>query len=151
MRLLRRGAVCTAAVTVGLLAMGAGNAFGAQVKVCKQVTAGSIDSLGSKTFTFKVSWANGSFTTYVRPGECSYPVYVPLLQPNGTQTRVTVQEVITGFYFVQSISVYGQRGTPAKSCGLDLGRPFCYPMVSFDVGPLVNAVTFTNRSGQLFG
>ena len=73
MRLLRRTAVCLAAVTVALLAMGAGNAFGAQVKVCKLVTPGSVDSLGSKTFTFQVTTnypgAYGPFTVRIRPNE----------------------------------------------------------------------------------
>ena len=158
MRLLGRTAVCLAAVTAALLAMGAGSAFGAQIKVCKLLNYGSIDSLGSKTFTFKVTTnypgAYGPFTITIRPNECAlayngwYPVNLPILTPSGTRTHVTVTEQILGPYVVQSISVAGAYGTPNKHCWYDvIGRQTCSPTVDFDVYQAVAVATFTNRYG----
>lgn len=158
MRLLRRTAICLAAVTVALLAMGAGDAFSAQVKVCKLVNYGSIDSLGSKTFTFQVTTNYpgyyGPYTVRIRPNECAlvyagwWPLNLPVLTPSGTRTHVMVSESILGSYVVQSISVSGALGTPHKTCWYDvLGRQTCNPVVDYDVYAYVGVVTFTNRYG----
>jgi hypothetical protein len=158
MRLLRRATVCAAALTMALLAMGAGDAFGAQVKVCKLVNYGSIDALGSKTFTFQVTTnypgAYGPFTVRIRPNECAlayngwWPVNVPVLTPSGARTHVTVSEVIDGPFVVQSISVSGALGTSHKTCWYDvIGRQTCNPTVDYDVYQAVGVSTFTNRYG----
>jgi hypothetical protein len=158
MRLLGRTAVCLAAVTAALFAMGAGDAFGAQVKVCKLVTPGSIDSLGSKTFTFNVTTnypgAYGPFTVRIQPNQCAlayngwYALNLPVLTPSGTRTHVTVTEQILGSYVVQSISVAGALGIPHKTCWYDvIGRPTCNPAVDYDVYQAVGVTTFTNRYG----
>jgi hypothetical protein len=158
MRLLGRTAVCVAAVTAALLAMGAGSAFGAQVKVCKLLNYGSIDSLGPKTFTFNVTTnypgAYGPFTIKIRPNECAlayngwYPLNLPVLTPSGARTHVTVSEQILGPYLVQSISVSGALGPPHKTCWTDvIGRSVCSPSVDYDVYQAVGVTTFTNRYG----
>ena len=158
MRLLRRTAVCLAVATTALIAMGAGDAFGAQVKVCKLVNYGSIDALGSKTFTFQVSTNYpgyyGPYTIKIRPNECSlvwvgwYSLNLPVLTPSGARTHVTVSEVINGPWVVQSIGVSGALGTPQKSCTTDvIGRPICQPWVGYDVYQAVGVTTFTNRYG----
>ena len=159
MRLLRRTAVCLAVVTTALLAMGAGDAFGAQVKVCKLVNYGSIDALGSKTFTFQVTTnypgSYGPYTVTIRPNECAlvyngwWSLNLPVLTPSGTRTHVTVNEVISGPWVVQSVTASGAYGAPQKSCSTDaIGRPLCQPWIGFDVYQAVAVATFTNRYGS---
>jgi hypothetical protein len=156
MRLLRRTAVCLAAVAAAAAFMGAGDASAAQIKVCKLLNYGSVDALGSKTFTFSVSTnypgAYGPYTITLRPNECAlvwagrYPLNLPVLTPSGTRTPVS--EAITGPWVVQSISVAGALGAAHKHCWTDvIGRSICDPSVDYDVYQAVTVATFTNRYG----
>ena len=159
-RAAARVAVCVAAATVAVLAIGAGNAFGGQVKICKSINPGSVDALRSKTFSFTIttnhpSYPGPYYVTGLRGGECSlvwrgwYPLDIPHIRPNGTPTQVTVTES-PGPWVVQSISVSLSRGNVLKSCTTDsLGRSTCQPWVSFDLAPGVNIVSFTNRAAPL--
>ena len=159
-RAAARVAVCLAAVTVAVLAIGAGNAFGGQIKVCKSINPGSVDSLRNKTFTFTIttnhpSYPGPYYVTGLHGGECAlvtrgwYALDIPHIRPNLTPTNVYVTES-TGPWVVQSIGVSLSRGNIQKSCWLDaIGRSTCQPWVSFDLAPGVNIVSFTNRAAPL--
>jgi hypothetical protein len=160
-RAAARVAVLVAAVTVAVLAIGAGNAFGGQIKICKSINPGSIDSLRNKTFTFTIttnhpSYPGPYYVTGLRGGECAlvsrgwYALDIPHIRPNLSPTQVTVTES-TGPWVVQSIGVSMSRGNVQKSCTTDiLGRSTCQPWVSFDLAPGVNIVSYTNRAAPLF-
>ncbi len=160
-RASRRLAVSVALAAAALLTVGAGEAFAGQIKVCKQISAGSTDSLRTKEFSFTVTTDHpshpGPYTiSGVRSGECRlltngwYPRDIPHLKPNGMPTRATVTEVMTGGYVVQNVTVSGSRGMVSRSCTTDAwGRQTCDPTISFTMGPYTNAVTYTNRAAPL--
>ena len=159
-----RAAVGLAAATLGLLTLGAGNAFAGQIKICKQISAGSIDSLRSKQFSFEVRTTHPAhpgpyIVSGIRGGECRlltngyFAREIPHIQPNGAPTRATVNEVLTGGFVVQSVTVFGNRGVVTRNCTTNVltGKQTCTPPhISFDLGPYTNVVTFTNRAAPIF-
>jgi hypothetical protein len=128
----------------------------AQIKVCKHLDSGSVDSLGDKEFTFTVTvpGAQGSPFTIsgVRNGECRLiahssgeVVSFPILNANGTPKHVTVAEsdTTTDGWIVTSITVQGARSTPNVHC---LNGNCAPAMTDFDLGPGTNTVHFTNKA-----
>jgi hypothetical protein len=138
-----------------------------QIKVCKVVAPGSLDSLGDKEFQFTVSSNNtrpvvntvGGFPAPfvlngVRNGECrivpdgstGQPRNVPILLSNGTPTRITVTETDTANdgWIVSSITLQGGRGYFTTNCV----NGTCGPpgSGSWWLGPNTNTITFTNRA-----
>jgi hypothetical protein len=120
----------------------------AQLKVCKHVEAGSLDSLGDKEWTFYATsnYPNSPTVTLsgVRNEECrivthgGYPLQIPILLPNGTPTNVTVTEQSGAGWMVSAITVQGARG--------NINADTANSTVSFDLGPNTNTVHFTNKS-----
>jgi hypothetical protein len=115
-----------------------------QIKICKHLSPGSEDYLGTKTFDFQISSNNtqtvtdsaGGFpTTFtltgVAPGECRLvpdgstgaPRNVPIILTNGTPTEIRVFEVgalntttgAAGFY-ITALSLQGGRGSFDTMC-----------------------------------
>ncbi len=100
-----------------------------RVKVCKDITPGSVDALSKKTFTFNVYIGQPAvdFNTQVKnlaPGECAFasdangnPVEYPVLQPSGNQTPVGVLENnavqpptnAPGTFYVSNLALTGGR------------------------------------------
>jgi len=96
------------------------------VKVCKDITAGSTDALSGKTFFFNVYvGTNAPVQIAVTPGSCTFvtdrfgvPIDYPILQPNGSNTPVAVAEV------------------NAATTGPPLGPPLGPPSNTLGVTPL---------------
>jgi len=114
----------------------------AKLKVCKVIPITSSDSLGMKDFTYTVT-VNGRTVQLgpIKPGECTFYVGdFPILTAPGTPSVVTVVEngLPSMFFFVDSISVTGARNviTNDKTTGT----------ISFNPGPGVNVVTYTNKA-----
>jgi hypothetical protein len=140
-----------------------------QIKVCKHITPGSADSLGGKTFNYTVfvQGATGSPFTLTGVGveECRLIAHssgevlsFPVIQPNGTRTRVRVHEAgaqnntTTAGYRVSDITLQGGSnllthcgGTP-RLCPADIGSPAVH--AEFDLGPNTNTIHFTNTSND---
>ncbi len=121
-----------------------------QVKICKQVSPGSMDALGMTNFTYTY-FANGEQSTAVgqsiRHGECVLitdprtggPREFPILQPGGQPTTVTIDEdqATFGSGIVVAFTYQGSGGT-------DGGNP-CSGTITIDpLGAGMNHVTFIN-------
>ena len=118
------------------------------VKLCKAVTAGSQDALGSKTFTMSYSYVLGrpiSAVVAVRPGECSLPSEpIPVIDANGNPALISIDETAGPGFVVDNVHVQGAAG-PFQTIGCPTATPFgCFPL-----GAGTNVVTFTNRSTGL--
>ena len=111
----------------------------AKIKVCKVIPYTSQDSLGTKPFNYTI---NGQAFGPILPGECTYYTRdIPILSAPGVPTVVTVDEVEapSTTFKVESITVQGLRGMPLN---IDLMNG----TISFNPGPGVNVVTYTNRA-----
>ncbi len=113
------------------------------VKVCKQVTPGSLDSLGSRSFGFTVTIGGSAHRIEgIRPGECSTPLPAePILHPDGTARGVVVVEDGAGpggSWAAQAIACSGCRASIATD--LIAGE------VRFTLAPATSAITFTNTA-----
>jgi hypothetical protein len=122
-----------------------------QVKVCKQIPNTSQDTLGGKYFVYTVQFSDGYTETLgpILPGECTFltrphPVILAPGTPNGTPNNVTITEAAANGnnapYTVINATCTGCRA------------PFVWPylmdphQVNFNLGPSVNAVTYTNKA-----
>ena len=157
MRLLRRTAVCVAAVTMAMLAMGAGNAFGAQVKVCKLLNpARSTRSARrrSRSRSPRTTRGYGPVTIKIRPNECALayvgwysaqPARADADRGADARDRHRADHRPVGGAEHQRV---GALGTPHKSCctSSSAGRS-ASPWVDYDVYQAVGVATFTNRYG----
>jgi hypothetical protein len=137
-----------------------------QIKVCKTISAGSVDSLGTKQWTYGVfvsgtpNFPNApTYTTDpILPGECTLfgPSY-PILKPDGTKRAVGVHEndpanlTRNVNYIITSIAVTGSNGPctsandPAE-CPYPTGQSTTDGNIDFFLGPMNNMVTFNNQS-----
>ncbi len=147
-----------------------------QVKVCKHITPGSADSLGTKEFDFNV-YFNGRgpiVLSDVRPGECRLvldntgsPNSQPILQLNGNPTRIGVEEIgatdaltPAGTWHVSNLALQGGRGGLSHSCsstpGADDPQRVCRRFTdtgrsvhaAWNLGPNTNTIHFTNTSND---
>jgi hypothetical protein len=105
-----------------------------QIKVCKQVTPGSVDALGTKAFSYDVFVGTGAHDfplSDIHPGECAYvadshggPQSFPVLDPSGNPLIVGVREngaselspPPPGSFYVSDVSVTGSRGNIMTNC-----------------------------------
>jgi hypothetical protein len=136
----------------------------AQIKVCKRVESGSLDSIGNKAFDFTVDVPGATGTPFhvtgVRNGECRLiahstgeVVWFPIIQSNGSPTHVTASEDHSGStsgsgFMVSDIAVQGYRGTLDGPHCLN-ASPGCggaNSKILWDLGPNTNTVTFTNKA-----
>ncbi len=128
-----------------------------QIKVCKHVESGSVDSIGDKEFEFTISSNNtkpvvdtvGGFPTPfvlrgVRNGECRLvpdgstgaPRNVPVLKSDGSRTTITVTETSGAGYMVSDVTLQGGRNLNWTSGNT----------ASFDLYPNTNTIHFTNKA-----
>jgi hypothetical protein len=115
-----------------------------QVKLCKAVSPGSTDSLGSKAFTLSYSFGSPprTVTVTLRPGECSLPSEpIPVIDSAGNPTMIAVDEVPGPGYAVAAVTLQGAAGPL-----LTAGCPVQTPHGCFALGRNTNVVTFTNRA-----
>jgi hypothetical protein len=149
----------------------------AQIKVCKHITPGSVDSLGGKTFDYAVfiNGVNVGGITGVGPEECKLLVYAsgplagqpqsyPVINPDGTPVRAAVREfgqkedLTPGGFHISDITVQGAAGHVHTQCtGTGTSRIctlFNLPItgnpanVEWDLGPGTNTAHFTNTSND---
>jgi hypothetical protein len=117
----------------------------AKVKVCKVIPITSQDSLGGKPFNYTVG-ETGKIPVAVGPilpGECTFYLRdIPVLTAPGVMNVVTVDETEapSTTFDVTSITVAGSRGNMPLVLDLTNGT------ISFNPGPGVNVVTYTNTA-----
>lgn len=136
-----------------------------QVKVCKYISAGSIDSLGAKLFDFDVYVGNGAggFTLItlgpIVPGECtSFTPPFPVLYPNGKNRAVGIVERadngVTAFVVTSIALTSGTRGLCSPGdpnadpviCNQTPNPNLAAGIVDFFLGPGNNIISYTNKS-----
>jgi hypothetical protein len=113
------------------------------VKICKVVSDGSLDSIGTTLFHFDVI-INPSSTRPIQlldaaaimNGECAIVATLPILQPNGQQTEITVREQQQPCVVVTNIQY---QGSGTEEFNNPDGRLHTYLL-----GTNVNISTFTN-------
>jgi len=123
-----------------------------QVKICKYIEPGSLQPLGGRSYSYNV-YVNGTLqvfgdatATTVNP---DYPsctgilLNSPVIQPNGTAARVSVEERASPNTKVQSATVDAGTGVlfPGSTEG---GAAVAARTVTFNPGVGPNAVSFTN-------
>jgi len=125
------------------------------IKICKQITSDSTASLGNTTFDF--TWSvqgDGSGTAHLKPGTCTGNLgnfAIAQAGNNGGLAPVlaTVTETApTLIAHVNSVTLTGGQalsgfGTGSGTNGLNGTIPYA---VTFNPGPGVNVVTYTNQA-----
>jgi hypothetical protein len=118
-----------------------------QVKLCKAITSGSADALGTKAFTLRythpvIAAPPVTVTVSLRPGECSLPsVPIPVIDASGNPTLISVDEQPGPGFVVDSIHLQGTAG-PLQNEGCPVPTLYgCFPL-----GRNTNSATFTNRA-----
>jgi hypothetical protein len=114
-----------------------------QLKICKQIDPGSTTAIGSLSFTFDYAWSGGGSgkATLSPPyiactGLIGGPGGIPIVQPDGTATKIVVQEEINGDYHVSDITL--DSGTVISNTP---------PAIVFNPAVGFATVTFTNAAG----
>jgi hypothetical protein len=138
----------------------------AEIKVCKHVSPGSTDALGSKDFYFNV-YVNGTFYNTIRDvgaEECKLLLdpatgqvaEIPVNQPNGSATIIGILEAggaTAPPYHVSALSLQGGRSTPAISCVAGFcnaysGAGGSIVHIQWNPGPGTNTAHFTNTAND---
>jgi len=127
------------------------------IKICKLIDPGSVTAIGDKSFTFDVdinSVAAGQeyvvSPPYPGPSSCTGLLFnTPVINPDGTPVRITVRENGTVFpSVVSAITVDNVAPVPPGDPGLpNVNLPG--RSITFNPGPGVDVVTFTNASPQV--
>jgi len=148
----------------------------AQIKVCKAITSGSVDSLGHKTFTYTVYVGGNRYTVGpIAPGECQFvtdsfgnPRNFPILDAAGNHVSAAVLEngatdstPTLGTFYVSALSLTGndKNFSVLTNCQPALYSPtgqhcktFTFSAVAVHIawtlGTGPNVVTFTNTAGD---
>jgi hypothetical protein len=114
-----------------------------QVKVCKQVTPGSQDSLGSSPFDFVITVGGTEHRVEdLLPGECSLPTPpVPVLRADGSPTPVAVREEGAG-----PAAAFDVLEITCSGCRAPLTSDLAAGTAGFSLAPGTATVTYTNAS-----
>jgi hypothetical protein len=117
------------------------------IKICKVVPLESQDALGTTQFPFAYTVNGGPpiFAGTAANGECILvPDSYPILQANGNQTVIQVQEYPSPFVVPPGVVVtditYSGPGTPQ-------GSNLCGRSITYLLGAGVNITTFKNQKG----